>query len=200
MCHIVYNSTWEGFANRRTIELKNAELVSLSETDALTQLYNRRKFNEIMLNEWNRAIRTSTSLVLVMFDIDYFKDYNDSYGHLKGDECLATIGGVLREHFKRSNECIARYGGEEFALIIAHAEEDEGIRASDCLIKKIEALRIPHCKSSVCDVVTVSAGVMAMRPRKGQNPEEFIQKVDTALYRAKKSGRNRYVVYRPDET
>jgi diguanylate cyclase (GGDEF)-like protein len=183
------------------IEQKNAELndlviqlKNLAETDALTELLNRRKFNEIITREWNRSIRSGGALALIIIDVDFFKNYNDTYGHLKGDDCLKMVGALLKEKFRRANEFAARYGGEEFAVIMAQSELEEGIAACTRLIDAVTSLAIPHGQSKAADHVTVSAGIVVSTPHENESLEDFINRADQALYKAKETGRNRFVV------
>ncbi|MDR2940021.1 MAG: GGDEF domain-containing protein [Clostridiales bacterium] len=202
MCNAVYTSSMESISNKKLIEIKNAELsnlvvklMDLSETDALTALLNRRKFNEIIESEWKRALRSASGLVFILFDIDYFKNYNDTYGHLKGDECLVQISKTIKEAFRRSDEYVARYGGEEFAIIMSNSSKEEGQLACKRLLNSISELKIPHRQSKVSDIVTLSAGMVMVTPAIGDSLEDYINKADMALYEAKKAGRNRYVVW-----
>ena len=205
MSLIGYNSAVENVSNKKMIELKHAELnelvvrfKDLSETDSLTALLNRRKFDEILNTEWRRAIRGAQGLVLIIADVDFFKNYNDLYGHLKGDDCLIRIARVLKEKFKRANEFAARYGGEEFAIIMAGADESDGIKACERIIESVKELGIPHAASIAADVVTVSAGMAAIVPKADDSLEAFIDKADSALYEAKETGRNRYAAAKTD--
>jgi len=198
---IIYNTSMEGVANRRLIEIKNTELSGLvsqlrdlSETDALTTLFNRRKFNETANVEWRKALRNGTGLVLIILDVDYFKNYNDSYGHLRGDDCLSMIALTLRSIFQRADEFVARYGGEEFAIIMSHSGKEAGIIACERLLEAVRAQRIPHNQSTVDEFITVSAGMASTIPKSGDRLEEFINRADLALYRAKVSGRNQFIV------
>jgi diguanylate cyclase (GGDEF)-like protein len=195
MCTITYNSVHENFVNKKAIEIQNEELKELSETDALTTLLNRRKFNEVVVREWRRSIRNSTDFTLIMVDIDFFKIYNDTYGHLKGDECLRLIGMTLKEKFQRATEYVARYGGEEFMIIMANTDRENGVRACRWLTESIERLGIPNEKSAISDIVTVSAGMSVITPTAKDNLEQHISNADAALYRAKAGGRNRFVVF-----
>jgi diguanylate cyclase (GGDEF)-like protein len=181
---------------KKNIELSGLveQLKNLAETDALTELLNRRKFNEIITREWHRSLRSGVSLALIIIDVDFFKNYNDSYGHLKGDDCLKMVGHLLKEKFRRANEFVARYGGEEFAVVMAQSEMDEGIAACHRLIEAVTSLAIPHGHSKAADHVTVSAGIVAHVPHEGESLEDFINRADQALYKAKETGRNRFVV------
>ncbi|MDR1841035.1 MAG: GGDEF domain-containing protein [Holophagales bacterium] len=201
IAHLAFCSTLENIIKKITIEQQNLELKELvvklkdlSETDSLTLLYNRRKFNSIMREEWRKAVRSAASLVLIIVDVDFFKKYNDTYGHLKGDDCLVQISQALKSNFLRANEFLARYGGEEFAIIMANSGINEGVSACRRVIEAINALNIPHRQSLVSDFVTVSAGLMADIPKAVDSLEDFINCADQALYDAKKTGRNRYVV------
>jgi diguanylate cyclase (GGDEF)-like protein len=194
ICRITYNTVTENIANTRAIEQINSELRDLSETDTLTSLLNRRKFNAVMDHEWNRAARSGTNLAIILIDIDYFKDYNDAYGHLKGDECLSLIGKTLREKFMRAGEYTARYGGEEFVIILASYSEAQAVAACERLFSAVAALAIPHKASKAADVVTLSAGIFSAVPVASEHPADFIAKADAALYEAKAAGRNRFAV------
>jgi diguanylate cyclase (GGDEF)-like protein len=162
--------------------------------DELTGLLNRRKYNEVMDLEWRRSLRQRTPLTLIIADIDYFKNYNDTYGHIKGDECLRFIGQALRETFKRGSEHTARYGGEEFAIILANTDARDGALACERLIESVAALNIPHSHSEAANIVTVSAGMVSIIPKEGDRLEAFINQADLAMYAAKGAGRNRYAV------
>lgn len=189
------NQKLEEKVHLRTNELEtaNRKLQALSSTDSLTGLANRRRFDEMVEQEWGRGQRMGQPLAVLMLDIDYFKQYNDQYGHQAGDECLRTIARLLQNAVRRSGDLAARYGGEEFALIIP---ETTGVNAqliAESVRQSIEALALPHQQSS-CGKVTVSIGISAVIPSRESNVAALILCADTALYRAKGNGRNRVVL------
>lgn len=157
-------------------------------TDALTMIPNRRSFDERIELEWNRAIRQQTSLSLIIIDIDFFKKYNDQYGHLKGDDCLKKVSQTLSQSFSRSSDFVARYGGEEFIVIIPDAKEVD-LMAEFCR-SNIEAKKIKHKTSPISEYVTISLGVYSLKPDRDLDLRKFIDNADKALYQAKENGRN----------
>lgn len=159
--------------------------------DGLTGIANRRHFDQVFDKEWRRALRRGEELAVIFLDIDYFKNYNDYYGHLTGDDCLRQVGSVLKEFIKRGGELVARYGGEEFIIILSSTTLPEAIRVGEIVRKKIESLQIAHPMSEVSAYVTVSVGVATVIPQKDMMPSSLLKKADHALYQAKKNGRNR---------
>lgn len=176
------------------LEIVNRRLRMASMEDALTKLANRRWFNATFEREIRRARRTGDSLTLMMIDVDFFKQYNDRYGHIKGDLCLKKIGAALRETFRRAEDLPCRYGGEEFAVILPGIAADSALSLAERVRRKIENLLIPHDASSVAPMVTISAGV-ASEVRPSISMEQFIDRADRALYKAKEQGRNRVVLW-----
>lgn len=166
-----------------------AELERISLTDSLTGLANRRHFDAVLEQEIRRASREKTSLSLVMIDIDYFKEYNDEFGHPAGDQCLMVVAGILRAMVKRPADLVARYGGEEFAVILP--ETDDPALIAEACRKAVFDHGIPHPLSSVANVVTVSLGLTTMAPTTELSAGDIVAKADKALYQAKGSGRNR---------
>ncbi len=162
----------------------------LSLKDPLTGLWNRRRYNDTILLEWNRSLRNGRALSLIILDIDKFKEFNDCYGHNSGDECLVQVAKVLKDIFKRSSDLTARFGGEEFIVIMPEVEKDEAIRVAHFVRESIEDLKIPHKYSSVGPYVTVSVGVASMIPNIDCSYKDLFLAADKALYRAKNSGRN----------
>lgn len=182
---------------RNHIELKIARdlLESQAFIDTLTAMPNRRRFEEIMDKEWFRAMRKGHPLSFVLVDIDFFKNYNDNYGHQKGDECLRKVGRVLKESLCRSSDFVARYGGEEFAIILPDTDE-QGVQLITGNIRdNLLSLGIPHDYSDVAPLVTLSQGAATIMPEEGLEPEGLIEAADKALYRAKEYGRNRVEFY-----
>ena len=178
------------------LEVANQELRRLANSDGLTQLANRRSFDEYLDKEWRRARRQQSPLSLILADVDFFKCYNDFYGHLAGDRCLQQVAAVLRQTVKRSADLAARYGGEEFAILLPNTEETGATLVAAEIQTNIKALQIPHAQSSIADCVTVSLGIACLVPGSDMVPTFLIAAADKALYQAKMAGRDRYLVYR----
>ena len=166
-------------------------LQELSRRDGLTSLANRRHFDECLDREWKRALREKAPLSILMCDIDFFKNYNDTYGHQKGDDCLRAVAGVLEQDLRRPLDVVARYGGEEFILVLPGTPLPGALAVAESIRSSVEALAIPHASSSVGPVVTISFGTATAIPAPDASPSEFISAADQALYRAKSEGRNR---------
>jgi diguanylate cyclase (GGDEF)-like protein len=158
--------------------------------DELTQLATRQRFGEFLELEWRRATAGTTSVALLMLDVDFFKPYNDTRGRLAGDECLRRVARVIAGRVRRPSDLVARYGGEEFAVILAGAEEAGALGVAHWIRARIEDQSIPHGASSVSEYVTVSIGVGVMVPALGGSPERLIADAGSALSRAKELGRN----------
>lgn len=169
----------------------NKILEKLSSLDGLTGVPNRRRFDEVLKQEWQRAVRHSTALSLVMLDIDFFKLYNDTYGHQGGDECLKRVAKALEGAARRETDIVARYGGEEFAAILPETGSKGAFDVAEALRAIVEKQGIPHESSKVSDHVTISVGVATWLPEKGSNPEQLLAAADQALYKSKENGRNR---------
>ncbi len=170
------------------------QLETLSQRDALTGLANRRHLDEVIHSEWNRSIRYKTPMTVMMIDIDYFKNYNDSLGHQEGDRCLKKIADSIAKSAARSGDLAARYGGEEFLLIFSTTDQKQAAKQAERLIQLIQELAIPHPASPVAEHVTISIGVASTIPQVHEPSTDFIKKSDAALYKAKTTGRNRFVV------
>jgi diguanylate cyclase (GGDEF)-like protein/PAS domain S-box-containing protein len=172
---------------------KQAEekLKALSTLDGLTGLVNRRHFEEYFDREWKRSVRTGKPLSLVMCDIDYFKYYNDTYGHLQGDECLRKVAGALQKAVNRAGDLVARFGGEEFIVVLPETDPEGAVKVAEMLREKVESLKIEHKKSPVSSYLTISLGVATAVPSREDAARELISSADMALYQAKKEGRNR---------
>lgn len=175
------------------LEQANQTLQHLSSVDGLTGIANRRHFDESLEMEWRRAYRAEFPLSLIMIDIDFFKAFNDSYGHQSGDEALKLVATALSDGLKRPGDLTARYGGEEFAVILQGASKEGAVKIAQALRQKVEALGILH-KDSPANVVTVSLGVATADPRRDPSPPALLASADRALYQAKQQGRNRVVV------
>ncbi len=174
-------------------ERKKAEEVlrRLSTIDGLTGLANRRALDEFLDNEWKRALRDKRRLSLMMIDIDFFKKYNDTYGHLQGDACLQQVAGLLKGLARRPGDMAARFGGEEFVVVLENADTEYAVSVAERMRRNVEALRVVHAKSEISDYVTASIGVATILPQQNMSPADLIRDADEALYKAKHEGRNR---------
>lgn len=157
--------------------------------DGLTGVCNRRYFDEHFKKEWRRCMRSVAPLSLIMFDIDYFKSYNDTYGHLKGDTCLCRVAETIARRPQRAGDLTARYGGEEFAVILPETSLQGAVFLAQAIGEEVQALNISHSSSAVSKKVTLSAGVATVIPDKSAQPAHLIQDADAQLYRAKRNGR-----------
>lgn len=175
---------------RKKIEQK---LHDISRKDSLTGLFNRRYFDEMLKVEMGRASRNNLPLCLIMFDVDCFKEYNDTYGHVSGDNCLIEIADIANSFVSRHGDIIVRYGGEEFAIILPNIELDGAVLFANSLQEGIQKKRIAHAstKLSCLNCVTISLGVATLRAGKKTSANDFIENADSALYEAKRFGRNR---------
>jgi diguanylate cyclase (GGDEF)-like protein len=196
---------------------KSAELQRLTTVDALTGIGNRRALETALDSEWRRAMRQKTPLCLLMIDVDFFKRYNDAYGHVAGDECLRSIAKVLADNARRAGELSARYGGEEFAVLLPNVDVDDALRVASRVCEGVRELNIPHQTSPAATHVTISVGVASaalavdVKTRKApaanhgerrgngiSGPNVLVGLADQALYRAKAAGRDRACVARRD--
>lgn len=162
--------------------------------DGLTGIANRHYFDQVFNQEWRRALRNQKPLSIVFLDIDFFKKYNDHYGHLAGDECLRKVGNALKKSILRASDLVARYGGEEFIIVLPETSQVDAVKVGERVRRDIKALMITHIMSEVSDYVTVSLGVSTVIPEKDMVPAHLIAKADEALYQAKRKGRDRVVV------
>jgi diguanylate cyclase (GGDEF)-like protein len=176
----------------QALEDANARLQALSRVDSLTQVANRRHFGERLDEEWARASREGHDFGIIIFDIDHFKSFNDEYGHLAGDDCLAQVAHAAKAALKRPGDFIARYGGEEFAVILPHVNAEGARVISEEIRRAVENMQIEHEGQQLS--VTISAGVAVSLPEPSSQPTPLLAKADQALYLAKKAGRNRVVV------
>lgn len=165
-------------------------LRKLSYLDGLTSIANRRHFDEVLTKEWQRALRETKPLSLIFIDIDFFKAYNDTYGHLTGDDCLKQIANIINDTVKRPGDLVARYGGEEFAVILPTTAAQGAIMVAETMRARVESQKILHAGSKVSSYVTISAGVATIIPVAKYNPDTLIAFADKALYQAKNEGRN----------
>ncbi|MEM7795853.1 MAG: diguanylate cyclase [Cyanobacteria bacterium P01_C01_bin.118] len=177
------------------LKQEKQELQALALTDSLTGLANRRQFDRYFDTEWQRLTREKQPLTLILCDIDYFKLYNDYYGHPTGDICLAQVSDVLTRCMRRPGDLVARYGGEEFALILPSTDTGGGHSVALEIQKQLASIAIPHCKSSVSQSITLTMGVATILPESHRNPQELLKAADLALYHAKQQGRDRIYVH-----
>ncbi len=173
------------------LRLANARLERVSRSDALTQVANRRHFDEFLGQLWERARMDNTEVSLLMLDVDHFKMFNDHYGHPAGDACLVRVARSLRHSLRRPGDLVARYGGEEFIAVLSKTASMQASAAGERVRSAVEALSMAHARSPLYQKVTVSVGVATMRPQdKDASPQQLIALADTALYQAKNRGRN----------
>ncbi len=176
----------------REIRSREEELTRLSIIDGLTSIANRRKFDETLKNEYITGCREQKPLSILMLDIDYFKHFNDTYGHLAGDDCLKRVAAVLQGTIYRPADLVARYGGEEFAIILTNTSTEGAHVVSQNIIKAIAGLNIPHSTSEVDKNITVSIGGYTMIPSTDQDPMFIVSEADKLLYQAKEAGRKQF--------
>ncbi|MDR3587624.1 MAG: diguanylate cyclase [Desulfosporosinus sp.] len=178
----------------RQLKAANERLQNLSLLDGLTGIANRRSFDQRLLQESRRTKRENSPLSLIILDIDYFKAFNDTYGHLKGDDCLKKVAFTLNQTLKRPGDFTARYGGEEFAVVLPNTDDVGAAIIAEELRVSIDAAKIAHINSSCVDHVTVSIGVVTRFPGQADTPDDLIMAADRALYRSKHEGRNQVSV------
>jgi two-component system chemotaxis family response regulator WspR len=176
---------------RRQLEDKNRLLERLSSLDTLTGIANRRRFDAALRQEWRRSSREESPLSLLFCDIDYFKSFNDTYGHQAGDACLVRVAHTMQESLNRPADLAARYGGEEFVALLVDTEREGARLLAERIRERIESLHLEHRASTVAPVLTVSLGVATSLPRSAAHAEDLVRWADRALYRAKHGGRNR---------
>ncbi len=165
-------------------------LQKISKLDGLTGIPNRRFYDEKLQQEWDIALSNHQSISLLMIDIDYFKLYNDAYGHQQGDYCLQEVANSLQQTLKESNHFVARYGGEEFSVIIRNSDEKSTFQVAEKLRANIEALNIPHIHSAIGPFLTISIGMAIFQPTSDVSLHDLMNYADRALYETKRNGRN----------
>jgi diguanylate cyclase (GGDEF)-like protein len=176
------------------LQKANSKLQELAIVDGLTGIPNRRHFDEVFAHEWRRAQRAGHTVSLLMIDIDFFKKYNDSYGHQAGDDCLIKVANCLRLCLKRPGDLAARYGGEEFVVLLPALDKEGAMALGKVICQQIEAMQIIHEASTVNQFVTVSVGAASTIPSTHNSAEQLLAVADAALYEAKHAGRNQVVV------
>ena len=195
---------FKDITSRKEAEIALAEanlaLGKMAHIDGLTQIPNRRSFDQTLQREWQRLRRAQKPLSLLLADIDFFKKYNDHYGHQAGDDCLRQVGQALSGAGMRSIDLAARYGGEEFVLLLPEVDPTGALTIGRRALKAIGDLKIPHAESEARDTVSISMGAATLTPDWTGNPEDLIALADAALYRAKEEGRNRVVTAEGEST
>lgn len=183
--------------SERTEELKkaNEELKYLANSDGLTKIGNRRRFEEFLADEWHRAVRFKTEISLILLDIDHFKLYNDTYGHQAGDDCLQKVAEAFAETIKRPTDLVARFGGEEFAIILGGTDAQGAQNIAEQAAENVRNLKIPHSKSKTGEYLTVSIGIATTFAKFEITESDLIKVADKALYQAKANGRNQIVSF-----
>jgi diguanylate cyclase (GGDEF)-like protein len=178
-------------ARERELAEANRQLDRLARIDALTGVANRRALDETLVAEWRRATRTATWLSLVIVDIDFFKAYNDTYGHPAGDAILARVARLVERELRRPADFAARFGGEEFVVLLPETSLEGAVAVAERIRAEVEAVAILHASSNVAPVVTISAGVASAAPAADFALSSLVERADRALYEAKAAGRNR---------
>lgn len=200
-CFALERNARQDYLHRRMLDIRYEDLQSVNDyleqiamNDALTGIANRRHFDHHLREEWGRAQRNQYSLALLMIDIDYFKQYNDFYGHLSGDQCLKRIATVLHGFARRPGDLVARYGGEEFAVVLPGADLQDARSLAEQICAAVRQEKVIHAGSQIATVVTASVGVASCIPQENEAVEALIDQADEALYDAKRQGRNRVCI------
>jgi diguanylate cyclase (GGDEF)-like protein len=182
------------------LTLLNQELAHIAHEDALTGIANRRNFDETAAKEWDRGVRDKQPLTLLLLDVDFFKRFNDFYGHTAGDVCLRNIAQAIQSCILRTSDIVARYGGEEFVILLPNTETIGGIRIAQRMIEAVDALAIAHARSDAAPHVTISIGISTVIATPQLSLKYVLDAADKALYQAKKQGRHQYVFDQPEAT
>lgn len=181
------------------LTLTNAQLEKVSRIDSLTQVANRLHFEQYLKSTWDRAKKGNKSVVLMMLDVDFFKAYNDHFGHVQGDQCLVSVAQAVFQSLRRPGDLVARYGGEEFVVILNSTQFSDAQNAAERVRQVVRALMIPHPASAVAPYVTLSIGLASLQANAPEaSPMRLITLADNALYQAKNEGRNRVCAYVPE--
>jgi diguanylate cyclase (GGDEF)-like protein len=178
---------------REEVQIKTAALQQLATIDELTQISNRRQFDQTLENQWRAAQTIAKPLSLLLCDVDFFKKYNDAYGHQIGDRCLRLVAGAIQASLRNPCDLAARYGGEEFAVILPQADVTEAKKTADQIMAAVQQLKIEHQQSEISPYVSLSIGVATLLPTASNQPADLIRLADRALYQAKAQGRQRVV-------
>ena len=185
----------ERYLAEQKLEEANLELERLSFMDSLTQVSNRRRFDEQLSTLWHYHVREKLPLTIMLCDIDFFKGYNDFYGHQQGDDALVQVSQAFKQVLNRSSDCVARYGGEEFGFILPNTTTDGALLVAKRIHDEVQKLGIEHQDSAVSELVTVSIGIISYIPTPNDEMESAVALADSALYQAKSDGRNQSSVH-----
>ena len=189
----IENHTYSLIHTSKKLQIANKKLETASITDPLTELFNRRYFNLVYNRELTRCIRENKTMAFMMLDIDYFKGYNDYYGHIKGDTTLKMVAKSMKTTLKRPGDYLFRLGGEEFGILISDITQDNAYHMAEKLRQNIYNLNIEHQKSKVAEYLSVSIGLVVLKPDQEIDPESIISRADDNLYEAKEEGRNKVI-------
>lgn len=181
------------------LKRKQELLEELAFIDPLTEIPNRRQFDTVLQQELQRAGRSGKGLSVLFMDVDHFKNYNDYYGHGKGDVCLQKIAKTINNTLKRAGDFAARYGGEEFTAVLPYSDREKTMETAGMLMKNIEKMNIPHENSPVADRITISIGIAQVTSEQEITPETIMETADAALYKAKHEGRNTIRILNPGD-
>lgn len=179
------------------LQAQRRELETLSQTDALTSIYNRGYFNQYFENLWHHATRHKIEIALLIIDVDHFKSVNDTYGHLGGDACLVHLAHAINKPINRATDIAVRYGGEEFAVLLSGCNPQQSKKMADAIMQSIQQHKFIYQDGEI--PITVSIGIATLVPRPNQKSNELIEQADSALYRSKAAGRNRALLFSPDD-
>lgn len=179
---------------KQRLQTTNQNLLRLATTDGLTQVKNRYFFDQEIRHEWTRSQRESQPLSLILFDVDYFKKYNDYYGHPTGDICLQKIAHIAQQSIHRPADFVARYGGEEFAIVLPNTSQEGAIAIAQRIQEALQALAIPHLQSDISNIISISLGIATTIPIEHTSCDDLVALADQSLYDAKRDGRDRYVM------
>jgi diguanylate cyclase (GGDEF)-like protein len=196
-CLVQVNDVSIAVKKERLLRDQADSLRGLAYIDSLTGIPNRRRLDEYLWDEFRRAIRSHSPLSVIMVDVDYFKQYNDMYSHSAGDFCLQRVANSIKATLRRPADLVARYGGEEFSIILPDTPVNAAVALAEEIRKHIESLNIPHERSEVAGYITASMGVASILPDSKISDSELLIQADTALYQAKRNGRNRVTLFRP---
>ena len=177
--------------NHLNLKMARDRLENMAMFDGLTGIANRRRFDDYLAIEWKRAGRNKTPLSIFLMDIDFFKPFNDSYGHAAGDECLKKVAASLAAQLDRPADLLARYGGEEFVCVLPETEGGGALKVAEQFLEAVRAIKVPHEFSAAADVVTMSMGCLTVMGGADLAPAGIIERVDKLLYQSKESGRNK---------